>query len=354
MARPTIADIAQRVGVSKGAVSFALNGRPGVSEATRARILEAAREMNWRPHSAARALGGARAEAVGLVIARPASTLGVEPFFAQLLSGLQARLSRQQVAMHLLVVEDSAAEIEVYREWTSAHRVDGFILVDPQVRDPRPAALEELGAPAVVLGGSGGPGPLSSVWADDREAMLSVVDYLAALGHRRIAHVAGLPGFRHTQRRIRALRDSARRLGLTGAVSLPTDYSDAEGAAATRTLLSRGRAGASRPNPRPAARPAARPTAIVYDSDVMALAGLGVAMEMGVRVPDELSVVAFDDSVLTRVTHPAITSLSRDTFALGGQVAEVVLEVIADPGTRRNVKTATPRLVIRGSTAAPH
>ncbi|MEV5503713.1 LacI family DNA-binding transcriptional regulator [Nonomuraea fuscirosea] len=345
MARPTIADIARRVGVSKGAVSFALNGRPGVSEATRARILEAAREMNWRPHSAARALGGARAEAVGLVIARPASTLGVEPFFAQLLSGLQARLSRQQVAMHLLVVEDSAAEIEVYREWTSAHRVDGFILVDPQVRDPRPAALEELGAPAVALGGSGGPGPLSSVWADDREAMLSVVDYLAALGHRRIGHVAGLPGFRHTQRRIRALRDSAGRLGLSSAVSLPTDFSDAEGAAATRTLLSRGRARAS--------AGATRPTAIVYDSDVMALAGLGVAMEMGVRVPDELSIVAFDDSVLTRVTHPAITSLSRDTFALGGQVAEVLLEVIADPGTRRNVKTATPRLVIRGSTAAP-
>ncbi|MFC5824514.1 LacI family DNA-binding transcriptional regulator [Nonomuraea insulae] len=336
MGRPTIADIAQRVGVSKGAVSFALNGRPGVSEATRARILEAAREMNWRPHSAARALGGARADAVGLVIARPASTLGVEPFFAHLLSGLQARLSEQQVAMHLLVVEDAEAEIAVYREWTSAHRVDGFILIDPKVRDPRFAALKELGVPAVVLGGSGGHASLSSVWADDREAMLSVVDYLAALGHRRIAHVAGLPGLRHTQRRMRALRDSVRRLGLVEAVSLPTDFSDAEGAAATRTLLSRG-----------------RPSAIVYDSDVMALAGLGVAMEMGVRVPGELSIVAFDDSVLTRVTHPSITSLSRDTVALGGQVAEVMLEVIADPGARRDVKTATPRLVVRRSTAPP-
>lgn len=339
MGRPTIADIAQRVGVSKGAVSFALNGRPGVSEATRARILEAAREMNWRPHSAARALGGARAEAVGLVIARPASTLGVEPFFAHLLSGLQARLSEQQVAMHLLVVEDAkdaGAEIAVYRDWTSAHRVDGFILIDPKVRDPRFAALEELGVPAVVLGGSGGNASMASVWADDREAMLSVVDYLAALGHRRIAHVAGLPGLRHTQRRMRALRDSVRRLGLVEAVSLPTDFSDAEGAAATRTLLSRG-----------------RPSAIVFDSDVMALAGLGVAMEMGVRVPGELSIVAFDDSVLTRVTHPSITSLSRDTVALGGQVAEVMLEVIADPGARRDVKTATPRLVVRQSTAPP-
>jgi DNA-binding LacI/PurR family transcriptional regulator len=337
VARPTIADIARRVGVSKGAVSFALNGRPGVSEATRARILQVADEMNWRPHSAARALGGARAGAVGLVIARPASTLGVEPFFAQLLSGLQARLSTESMAMNLLVVEDSAAEIEIYREWTSAHRVDGFVLVDPTVRDPRFEALEELGVPAVVLGGPGRFGALSSVWADDREAMLSVVDYLAALGHRRVAHVAGLPGLRHTQRRIRALRDSVRRLGLVGTVSLPTDFSDAEGAAATRALLSRPR----------------RPTAIVYDSDVMALAGLGVAGEMGVRVPGEVSIVSFDDSVLTRVTHPSITSLSRDTIALGGQVAEVLLQVIADPALRRDVKTATPRLVVRESTAPP-
>ncbi len=337
MARPTIADIARRVGVSKGAVSFALNGRPGVSEATRARILQVADEMNWRPHSAARALGGARARAVGLVIARPASTLGVEPFFAQLLSGLQARLSAESMAMHLLVVEDSAAEIEIYREWTSAHRVDGFVLVDPTVRDPRFEALGELGVPAVVLGGPGRFGALSSVWADDREAMLSVVDYLAALGHRRVAHVAGLPGLRHTQRRIRALRDSVRRLGLVDTVSLPTDFSDAEGAAATRALLSRPR----------------RPTAIVYDSDVMALAGLGVAGEMGVRVPGEVSILSFDDSVLTRVTHPSITSLSRDTIALGGQVAEVLLQVIADPAVRRDVKTATPRLVVRESTAPP-
>ncbi|MDR8408982.1 LacI family transcriptional regulator [Nonomuraea sp. 3-1Str] len=337
MARPTIADIAERVGVSKGAVSFALNGRPGVAEATRARILQVAKEMNWRPHSAARALGGARAEAVGLVIARPASTLGVEPFFAQLLSGLQAGLSRQSVALHLMIVEDVEAETEVYRDWASAHRVDGFILVDLKVRDPRIEVLEELGVPSVVLGGPGRHGSLSSVWADDREAMLSVADYLAALGHRRLAHVAGLPEFHHTQRRMRALRDSSRRLGLADTASTTTDFSDAEGAAATRALLSRAR----------------RPTAIVYDSDVMALAGLGVAGEMGVRVPDELSVVAFDDSVLTRIAHPAITALSRDTFAYGRRLAEVMLAVIEEPERRREVKTATPRLVVRESTAPP-
>jgi DNA-binding LacI/PurR family transcriptional regulator len=337
VARPTIADIARRVGVSKGAVSFALNGRPGVSVDTRERILRAAAELNWRPHSAARALSGAKAGAVGLVIARPARTLGVEPFFAQILSGMQATLSAGSIALHLLVVEDTAAEIDTYRRWTSERRVDGVVLVDLKARDPRPAVLQDLGIPSVVLGGHGRHGTLASVWADDRAAMLSIVDYLAALGHTRIAHVAGLPEFQHTQRRMRALRDAADRMGLAEAVSLPTDFSDTEGAATTRALLSRPR----------------RPSAIIYDSDLMAVAGLGVATEMSVPVPGELSIVAFDDSVLTRVVHPALTSLSRDTFALGGRVAGELLAVIADPSRRRNVKTPTPRLTVRESTAPP-
>jgi DNA-binding LacI/PurR family transcriptional regulator len=323
MARPTIADIATRAGVSKGAVSFALNGRPGVSDATRERILKIAEQMSWRPHSAARALGASRVDSVGL--------------FAHLLSGVQSGLSAESISLQLLIVEDTAAEIEVYRRWTSEHRVDGVILVDLTVKDPRVEALKALELPAVVIGGRGGKGALASVWADDRDAMLSIVEYLAALGHRRIAHVAGTPNFQHTQRRIRAVRDAAPRLGLLDAPSLTTDFSDAEGAAITRKLL-------SQPD---------RPTAIVYDSDVMAVAGLGVAMEMGVSVPGDLSIVAFDDSILTQLMHPALTALSRDTFDFGRQAAEVLLQTIADPGTVINRRSSDPVLTVRESTAPP-
>ncbi|GIG61676.1 LacI family transcriptional regulator [Longispora fulva] len=337
MGRPTISDIAAKAGVSKGAVSFALNGRPGVSDATRARILQAAAEMNWRPHSAARALGGARADAAGLVIARPARTLGLEPFFGHLLSGLQAGLSARSVALHLMVVEDTAAEIEIYRRWATEQKVDGFVLVDLKTRDPRIAVLEELGMPSLVLGGPGGHGTLSSVWADDSAAMGTILEHLAGLGHGRIAHVAGLPAFHHTQRRIRAVRNSIKRLGFETAESLPTDFSDTEGAAITRKLLER----------------PIRPTAIVYDSDVMAVAGLAVAAEMGVAVPAELSIVSFDDSLLTRIVHPTLTSLSRDTFALGMRVAEELLATIAEPATRRDTQMPTPHLEIRQSSAAP-
>lgn len=337
MERPTIADIAERAGVSKGAVSFALNGRPGVSDATRARILAIADEMQWRPHSAARALGKSRAGAVGLVMSRPAQTLGVEPFFGQLVSGLQAGLSTDGTALQLLIVEDRDAEIEAYRRWTAERRVDGFVVLDLLEDDPRLAVLEQLGVPVLVVGGPLDEGSsLSFAWADDTEAMLSLVDYLAALGHHDIVHVAGLPEFRHTQRRIEALEGSRERLDLH-CRSIPTDYSDSEGAAITRRVLS------SRE----------RPTAIVYDSDVMAVAGLGVALEMGVRVPADLSMVSFEDSLLTRLTHPALTALARDTQAWGTSIGRLLLELVHDSSRRVTHQSPTPRLVVRESTAPP-
>lgn len=336
MERPTIADIAARAGVSKGAVSFALNGRPGVSEATRARILAIADEMRWRPHTAARALGKARAGAVGLVLSRPARTLGVEPFFGQLVSGLQAGLSEQGEALQLLIVEDTEAELAAYREWTAERRVDGFVIVDLLEDDPRPPLLRELGVPAIVIGGPLPGGELTCTWADDRSAMQEVVDYLGALGHRRILHVAGLPQFVHTQRRMEVIARAGAGLGIE-ATSITTDFSDRGGATITRRVLS------SRE----------RPTAIVYDSDVMAVAGLGVALEMGVSVPTELSIVSFDDSILARLTHPALTALSRDTQAWSTEAARLLLEVMDDPEQRGSHRSATPVLEVRESTAPP-
>ncbi len=152
MKRPTIADIAQRAGVTKAAVSFALNGQPGVSAATRERILAIAQEIGFQPNSAARALTAGKAEAFGLIIDRPARTLGSEPFFMQLVSGIQVELTRQRVTLLFTMAEDQDAEIEMYRQWWAQRRVDGVFVVDLQVNDRRIAVLEELHMPAVVVG----------------------------------------------------------------------------------------------------------------------------------------------------------------------------------------------------------
>ena len=337
--RARIEDIAQRVGVSKGAVSFALNGKPGVSEATRQRVLAVAEELDWGPNSAARALSGAGTSVIGLVIARPAKTLGIEPFFAELTSGIQAALSERGFAVQMQIVENLEAEIEIYRRWWREHRVDGVILVDRRDVDPRIEVINSLGKPAVMVGGPGAPGEIPTAWADDWEAMTSIVDYLAALGHRRIAHVGGVPEFLHSKRRTEALDAARQRLGLDELLSVVTDFSDQQGASATRRLLAA----------------AQRPTAIIFDNDVMALAGLSVAMEMNISVPAELSVVSFDDSLLTSLTHPAITALSRDTFDFGHRVARLLLESLQEPmpaGAARNLQLPTPVLQVRASTGA--
>src|SRR5687768_8430248 len=121
--RPTMADIAQRAGVSKVAVSYALNGQPGVSEATRRRILAIAEEIGFSPSSAARAHSGAAAQGVWLVVSRPARTLGLEPCFMELISGVEATLSARSYALTLQVVADAAAEVALYRRWWGERRV---------------------------------------------------------------------------------------------------------------------------------------------------------------------------------------------------------------------------------------
>ena len=336
MKRPTIAEIAARAGVSTGAVSYALNGRPGVSAQTRQHILEIANEIGWRPSVAARSLSGSRAHSVGLVIARPADTLGVEPFFMRFIAGLEGELSRQSMGLLLQVVDDHRAAIEAMRLCWAERRVDGMVITDLWTDDSRIPVIEELGIPAVLVGGPRAGTRLPAVWTDDTAAVASAVDYLVALGHRRIARVAGLPALEHTQVRIASFRAAMLGHGLGEPQVIETDYTWEEGAQATRTLLSRRE----------------RPTAIMFDNDVMAAAALNVAQEMSVPVPDELSIVAGDDSQLCVLVRPALTALARDIQAYGVHTARVLMEAIDDraPGSQPE---SPARLVVRASTAAP-
>ncbi|GAB1694035.1 LacI family DNA-binding transcriptional regulator [Krasilnikovia sp. M28-CT-15] len=336
MKRPTIADIAKRAGVSKGAVSYALNGQPGVSDATRQRIVAIAREMGFSPHSAARALSGASAKAVGLTLCRPARILSIEPWFMGLISGFEAELGARSYALTLQVVATAEQETEVYRRWWGERRVDGVFVTDLRENDIRVPVLQQLQLPAVVIGGPSDTGSLTQLWSDDAGAIAEAVRYLMALGHRRIARVGGLPDLLHTQTRTRAFTEVCASLGLDEAVTVSSDYTGEEGGRATRRLLIAGE----------------RPTAIIYDNDVMAVAGLSVAQEMGLSVPGDLSIVAWDDSPLCSLVHPPLTALSRDIAAYGAHAARLLLSAI-DGERVGDVEEGTAHLTPRGSTAPP-
>ena len=333
--RPTINDIAERAGVSIGAVSYALNGLPGVSEETRQRILRIAAEIGWRPNIAARALSVSRAHAIGLVIARPSQDLGVEPFFMRFIAGIESELSAAHTALVLQVVENHRAAIDAIQNWWSERRIDGLVVTDLGVVDERIELIERLRIPAVLVGRPRADSSAPAVWSDDGRAVTAAVDHLAALGHRRIARVAGLPWLDHTQVRTDAFVAALRTRHLPEAPVMDTDYSGEQGANATRALLSR----------------TDRPTAVLYDNDLMAIAALGIARELGVSVPGELSIIAGDDSQLCTLAHPALTALSRDIYAYGAQAARALLSTIAGhpPATHQEVA----HLVPRASTAPP-
>ncbi len=330
--RVTIRDIAERAGVSKGAVSYALNGRPGVSDDTRDRILAIADELGWYPNRAARALSAARADACGLVLARPARTLALEPFFMEFIAGVESQLASRSIALMIQLVQDVEAEVAVYRRWWGEHRVDGVLMVDVRSDDRRVEELVRLGLPAVVIGGPLENHQIPAIWHDEGSAVTEAVQYLAALGHTRLAHVTGVQEFTHTLERVAAFRSATSALALDARV-VETDYSAETGARATRRLLAS----------------SAPPTAILYDSDLLAVTGLGVAQQMGFAVPDELSIVGWDDSLISQVVHPPLTAITRDIEAYGVAAAQHLFRVI-DGETSDDVEVPRGELTPRGST----
>jgi DNA-binding LacI/PurR family transcriptional regulator len=332
--RVTISDIASRAGVSKGAVSYALNGRPGVSDETRDRIVTIARELGWYPNRAARALSAARADAFGLVLARPAATIALEPFFMQFLAGVERELAERSIGLTIQLAPSVEDEIAVYRRWYGEHRVDGVLLFDPRHDDPRFDALRELGLPTVVVGGHLDT-PLPSVWHEEAPVVEEAVRYLVALGHRRIAYMAGVPDFIHSEKRVGAFHAAGREARIDTEV-VWTDYTPQTGARETRRLL-------TAPEP---------PTAILFDSDLLAVTGLGVAQQMGLTVPGDLSIIGWDDSLISQVVHPPLTAISRDIVGYGMTTARHLAQVVAGTATG-DVEVARAELTPRGSTAPP-
>jgi len=332
--RPTINDVARHAGVSKGAVSFAFNNRPGISAETRERILASARELGWSPSSRARALSVSRSLAVGLVMARPPETLRADPFFPSFIAGLESELSRAGYALLLQVVPEHESEHETYRRLAREGRVDGVFVTDLYVDDPRPALLAELGLPSVIVGPALGEAFWPAVGVDDAPGITDAVEHLIGLGHTRIAHVAGPTAMVHGESRRRAWSTALEAAGLPEGPCVETDFSAEAGAAATRELLD-----LERP-----------PTAIVYANDLMAIAGLAVAVAKGVDVPGRLSLIGYEDTELAAHMQPPLTTVSTDVIGWGRAAATRLLDLIEGrPATEASLQP--PRLVVRGSTS---
>ena len=330
--RPTIADVARRAGVSPAAVSFAVNDRPGVGAATRARILLAAEELGWRPSASARALTEARARAVGLVLARDPARLELDAFFVRFLSGVERTLAPRDYALLLQLVPTGAeAGAGAYDRLAAAGRVDGFLLTDVELEDPRFERLEAAGVPVVIAGHPAGHAPFPWVETDHARGMTEVVAHLVGLGHRDIAFVGGPAAYEFVQVRLARWREGLAAAGLGAGAVAHVEDGDVEPVAAVLDT---------------------RPTAVVCTSDPVAMAVVGVARERGLAVPGDLSVTGFDDSPLAALASPALTSVRVDYVEFGAAATAALLAAI-DGEEQPDYAPSPPSLVARASTAPP-
>jgi DNA-binding LacI/PurR family transcriptional regulator len=272
--------------------------------------------------------------AIGLVLRRSPRQLAAEPFYNELIGGLEEVLATRGLHVLMQVVDEMPRELESYRRWVATGSVRAVVLADLVPDDPRPALVSSLGLPGIILGEPDPTVELPAVRTDGYSPMRDAVSRLAGLGHTRVARVAGPAAFMHTQERTRGFLDATVEHGMVALLE-QGDYSAESGADATRRLLA-------------AAEP---PTAIVYDNDVMAISGLEAAREAGVEVPARLSIVAWDDSQFCRLATPPVSAMSHDVHARGMLAARSLLAVLdgKEPG---DVVTEAPVFVARGSTAA--
>lgn len=333
--RPTLEEVAARAGVGRGTASRVINGSPRVSEATREAVEAAVAELGYVPNRAARALAGNRTDAIALVVPEPETRFFAEPYFSAIVRGVGAALADTEMQL-LLTLAGNDRERRRLAQYLTAHRVDGVLLVAVHADDPLPELLEQLGMPCVISGARHANEPLASVDSDNFDGARAAVDHLISRGRRSIATITGRLEVYGAQRRLDGYRAALAAAGLPPDERLiaPADFTEEGGARAMRELLAR------------------RPDldAVFAASDVMAAGARQVLREADRRIPEDVALIGFDDSVVARHMHPALTSVRQPIEEMGRRMAELLLEEIAGRvGEERPSVVLPTQLVVRDS-----
>jgi DNA-binding LacI/PurR family transcriptional regulator len=314
--RPTLDEVAARAGVGRGTVSRVVNNSPQVSPESKAAVEQAIAELNYVPNRAARALVTQRTDSVALVVSESEARVFGEPFFAGIVRGISGVLAETPLQLWLAMAQSPAERERVNQHLTSQH-VDGVLLLSLHDADPLPNRLHERGLPA-VLGGrparmlAAHSYPLNYVDVDNSGGAQIAVGHLVSQRRRQIAVIAGPQDMAVGVARLAGYREAIARAGLKPDEELigHGDFSEESGAAAMRELLAR------------------RPDidAVFAASDLMAAGAMRVLKERGRRIPSDVAVVGFEDSVIARQTEPPLTTVYQPVEEMGREMAKLLLD----------------------------
>lgn len=328
--RPTMEDVAARAGVSRALVSLVMRNSPKVSAARRAAVLRAAEELGYQPHVMARSLASRTSTVLGVMVNDLRNA-----FFADVVEGLDA--AAQAAGFDLILNtggRSPAREANALRSLLS-FRPAGVILLSPVV----PASAIEAASrqcPVVLVSRTSRVSGVDTVNDDGEAGSALAVDHLAGLGHRRIAHLDGGGAAGAAQRR-RGFQAAMRRHGLEPVV-VRSEHTDTGGEKAVRELL----ATYSR---------ADLPTGLVAGNDFNAVGAISALEEAGLRVPEDVSVVGYDNTSLAALRHLSLTTVDQPRTEMGRLAFEALIERVRGERTEPVRHLLHPSLVVRATTA---
>jgi LacI family transcriptional regulator len=310
---PTIADVARAAGVSTATVSRALSGAPGLRPETRERVLAIARQLGYRPSGVARALKRGMTRTLGLIVTDIAN-----PYFPAVVRAVEDA-ARQHGFTVLLGNGDEDPDREAaYLELLAERRVDGLIVASGALGERHRRWLVDAPVPVVLVNSALPDTPLPAILSDNRAGGRLAAEHLLQLGHRRLGHIAGPPSSSATAERLAGIREAMAAWGLDPAdLALETgDGHPSGGAAAMERLLRR--------------QPA--PTGVLCYNDLTAIGALRAAHARGLRVPEDLSIVGFDDIEAARYVEPPLTTVAQQVAAMGRWAVDYLVGQFSRPG----------------------
>jgi DNA-binding LacI/PurR family transcriptional regulator len=327
-------DVAELAGVSRTTVSFVLNDVPGVkiTDETRRRVLQAARELNYYPTAAARSLASGKTHRIGLILGEGQERLAADAFLPAFLQGVTASVHQRGYLLVLQLPEDVPSH-EAYTRLIREQQVDGLILSGPRSDDPLLVELAESEFPLILHGRLNGC-DFPCVDVDNAAGASMAVNHLVALGHRRIGFISNAPlSYAGAQDRFSGYKATLAEHDIPFIPELvrTAAFLPDTGRAAMEELLD-------------LAEP---PTAVFAASDVVALGAMSAIHNAGLDIPDDVAVVGFDDIFLAPQAHPPLTTVRVPAYGLGWTAAEILISLIQ--GDQVDSVTLETELVIRQS-----